>query len=194
MKLDRLEAHDRLLHFKQDQAQNIFQGAEDCLRNNPDSLKMQEKSPYIYVFAHPRTADDGVTKIMWWQPRLTKPTPQENSYCFRAISKTDTVEVCWLIPPRSMWGQYIKGNVTESDIVSWSIAQYKHNKKELEKPHPKDLPDHITKAIWESIICEMKEELMTKKLFKPQIESASLSSPLVMAASSTGHESALEVV
>lgn len=35
MKIQRLEAHDRLLHFKKDQEANIFSGAEDCLKRNP---------------------------------------------------------------------------------------------------------------------------------------------------------------
>ena len=52
MKLNRLETHDRLIHFKKDQEANIFQGAEDCLKKNPDSLFFQSKCPYVYLFAH----------------------------------------------------------------------------------------------------------------------------------------------
>ena len=51
MKVNRLEAHDRLEHFKEDQSFNIFKGAEDCLKKNPDALIMQEHSPYVYIFA-----------------------------------------------------------------------------------------------------------------------------------------------
>ena len=100
MKVDRLETHDRLLHFKKDQALNIAQGAEDCLKRNPLSLAIQSRSPYVYLFAHPRTADDGFTKRMLWQPRLTRPKAQTNSYLFRAQSNSDVIEVCWLLPPR----------------------------------------------------------------------------------------------
>src|SRR6185436_5338043 len=121
MKLNRLETHDRLQHFVKDQSQNIFLGAEQCLKDNPLSLAIQEKSPYVYLFAHPRTADDGVTKVMYWDPRLSIPEAQTNSYLFRAISKTDTIEVIWLIPPREMWPQYDMGKVTESNEVAWSI-------------------------------------------------------------------------
>jgi len=121
MKLNRLETHDRLLHFKKDQEANIFQGAEDCLKKNPDSLFFQSKSPYIYIFAHPRTCDDGVTKKMFWQPRLWKPKAQTNSYLFRAKSNTDIIEICWLLPPKELWNQYILDNVTEHKEVLWSI-------------------------------------------------------------------------
>src|SRR6188768_2538257 len=100
MKLNRLEAHDRLLHLKKDQEANIYLGAEECLKKNPDSLALQEKSPYIYIFAHPRTADDGITKVMYWQPRLSIPEAQENSYLFRVISHTDIFETIWMIPPK----------------------------------------------------------------------------------------------
>ena len=151
MKLNRLETHDRLLHFKEEQSINIFQGAEDCLKRNPDSLIMQEKSPYIYIFAHPRTGDDGVTKRMLWQPRLTKPKAQTNSYLFRAQSKTDIIEVCWLLPPRELWDQYKTGKITEDPIILWSIDQFINNRKELEAPDPEDLSDERISQIWKDI-------------------------------------------
>jgi|ERR1700731_1142599 len=156
MKLNRLETHDRLEHFKQDQAQNIFEGADDCLKKNPDSLALQEKSPYVYLFAHPRTADDGVTKKMFWQPRLTKPRAQTNSYLFRAISKTDIVEVCWLIPPIELWSQYQRGNITEEKTVLWSINQFQYNRQRLESPEYDDLSDEKVAVIWKDFILNTK--------------------------------------
>lgn len=151
MKLNRLETHDRHQHFIKDQSLNIFQGAEDCLKKNILSLSMQEHSPYIYIFAHPRTADDGVNKRMLWQPRLTRPKPETNSYLFRAQSKTDVIEVCWLIPPREMWDQYNTGNVCESDLVAWSINQFRYNRQKLEADHPDDLPDSKIKEIYRNM-------------------------------------------
>lgn len=148
MKINRLETHDRLEHFVQDQWKTISQGASDCLLKNPDSLYLQDKSPYIYIFAHPRTADDGVSKRMLWQPRVTKPRAQTNSYLFRATSKSDVLMVCWLIPPKEMWDQYKKGNVCESNIVLWSINQFQYNREELERSDPKDLPDNQARTIW----------------------------------------------
>lgn len=166
MKVDRLEAHDRLEHFNEDQSININQGAEDCLKKNTLSLAMQEKSPYVYLFAHPRTAEDGVTKVMFWQPRLTKPQAQTNSYLFRAESKSDLIEVCWLIPPEEMWGQYKKGNVTHSDLVGYFIDQYNTNKPELERPHPKDLSEEESRSIYRQIVKEKMQALQRGKLCK----------------------------
>lgn len=148
MKINRLETHDRLKHFQTDQALNISKGVEDCLKRNQLSLDMQDRSNYVYIFAHPRTAEDGVTKRMLYQPRLTKPLAQTNSYLFRAISKTDTLEVCWLLPPFEMWSQYRKGNVTESEIVMWSILQFQTNKAALEQPNDEDLPDDVVRNIY----------------------------------------------
>jgi hypothetical protein len=127
MKIDRLETHDRYKHFIKDQSDIITQGIEECRTKNPDSLLLQSKSPYIYIFAHPRTNEDGVTKTMYWQPRLSRPIPQTNSYLFRLESNTDIVEVCWLLPPKELWEQYKKGKVTESDWVLWSIDQFTNN-------------------------------------------------------------------
>ena len=130
MQIDTLETHDRLLHFEKDQALNIAQGAEDCLKINPFSLALQQYSIYVYLYGHPRSieADErmklfltGVyksydkvpSKRMLWQARLTKPKPEKNSYLFRAQSNTDIVEICWLLPPYETWRQYQSGQMFE---------------------------------------------------------------------------------
>jgi hypothetical protein len=164
MKINRLETHDRLQHFVKDQSINIFQGAEECLKKNPDSLAIQEKSPYVYLFAHPRTADDGVNKRMLWQPRLSVPEAQTNSYLFRAISHTDLIEVVWLIPPKEMWKQYEKGKVTESNEVVWSIEMFRHKRNQLEKPHPDDMPEERARLILKSIIDEKLQSVRSKQV------------------------------
>lgn len=162
MRVNRLEAHDRYQHLIKDQSQNVFQGAEDCMKKNPLSLAIQDKSPYVYIFGHPRTADDGVTKVMYWQPRLSIPPVQPNSYLFRATSKTDLIEVIWLIPPKEMWGQYKKGNVTEDQTVEWCINQFKNNKQILERPHAEDFPEYRARAILQQIINEHIQQVRNK--------------------------------
>ena len=169
MKVNVLEAHDRLLHFKKDQEANIFQGAEDCLKHNEDSLFYQDRSPYVYLFAHPRTADDGVNKVMYWQPRLQKPDAQINSYLFRAHSHSDNVEVVWLIPPPEMWSQYKTGNVTEHETVNWSIQQFLSNKKGLEQKHPEDMDEERSKHILTELICLKRQNRMMNRLYLPEI-------------------------
>lgn len=170
MKVNILEAHDRKKHLIKDQSANVFQGAEDCLKKNPLSLAIQEKSPYVYLFAHPRTADDGVTKRLLWQPRLSVPEAQSNSYLFRALSHTDIIEVCWILPPKEMWGQYDKGKVTEDNWSYWSINMYQTNKKALEKPHPEDLPEEKARMIMRSIVDEhlytVRQKNMMEKLYE----------------------------
>lgn len=167
MKINRLETHDRLLHFKKDQSQNIFQGAEDCLKKNPDCIFFQSRSPYVYIFAHPRTDEDGVTKRMIWQPRLGKPISQTNSYLFRAISNTDMIEVCWLLPPEEMWPQYQLGNVTENENVLWSIDQYINHRKKLESKDPEDLDEERCRHIWLDLIASKRHDRMMKNVYNP---------------------------
>lgn len=165
MKVNRLETHDRFEHFIKDQSNIIAEGAEACLKQNPDSLYIQEKLPYVYIFAFPKTLgldekyslwlqdkfsklEDIPEKVLWWQPRIAKPVAQTNSYCFRAVSKTDILEICWIIPAEELWGQYKKGNVTENEIVEWSISMYKTHKDELEKPHPEDFSGERLRQIF----------------------------------------------
>ena len=148
MKLDRLETHDRLLHFKKDQAANLFAGVDECARLNKDCVSMQDYFPWVYIFSHPRTHDDGVTQRMIHLPRLLKPKAQTNSYLFRLTSKTDIVEVIWLLPPPEMWSQYDKGNVTESEDVRVSIDNFLYHRDELESAHKDDWPeDKIQKKL-----------------------------------------------
>lgn len=166
MKLNRLETHDRFQHLIKDQAINVSQGVEDCLRKNPFSLALQEHSSYIYIFAHPRTAEDGVNKRMLYQPRLTKPQAQTNSYLFRAESKKDILEICWMIPPKEMWKQYSKGNVTEQETVIWSIDMYKNHRMELEKDEENDLSDDQVKVIYTKIANDKKAKDLMIDSFK----------------------------
>lgn len=175
MKINRLETHDRLQHFVKDQSINVFQGAEDCLKKNPDSLAIQEKSPYVYLFAHPRTTDDGLNKRMLWQPRLSVPEAQTNSYLFRAISNSDIIEIVWLIPPEEMWEQYEKGLVTESSEVAWSIEMFKHKRKQLEKPHPDDMPEERARLILKSIVDEKLQDVRSKRVIS-EVFSAEMAS------------------
>jgi len=133
-----LEAHDRLIHFKKDQSSNLFVGIDECLKKNKDCVSMQEHFPWVYVFIHPRTAEDGSSTRMIYQPRLVKPKAQTNSYLFRAISKTDLVEIIWLLPPRELWSQYEKGKITESEDVMVSVLNFINHREELERPHEDD--------------------------------------------------------
>jgi len=152
MKINRLETHDRLLHFKKDQSETVSKGCQECLKENP-----------LYIFAHPRTADDGVTKVLYWQPRLAKPHPQTNSYLFRVQSHTDNLEVVWILPAEEMWGQYKKGNVTESEIIIWSIDQYTNHKEEMKKPFEGDLSRDQIYNIYRKIGRDMEDEAISKK-------------------------------
>ncbi len=166
MKINRLETHDRLIHLKKDQELNIARGAEDCLKKNYLSTCLQQYSPYIYIWAHPRTHDDGVTKVMFWQPRLTKPIPQTNSYLFRVQSNTDLLETVWLLPPQETWLQYQKGNVTEHEQVLWSIDQFINNVTEMGKPFPDDLEDEQAREIYLRIAAETDQQTLMDRLYE----------------------------
>lgn len=175
MKIQRLETHDRLEHLQKDQSHVIAQGCEDCLKKNWLSLAIQERCHYVYIFAHPRTAEDGVNKRLLWQPRLCKPKAQTNSYLFRAQSNTDLIELCWFIPPREVWGQFKKGNVTESAEVIWSIDQFQNNRQKLEEPFPDDISEERFKQIMRDIARCKDEENRVKKMYaKPETEELSL--------------------
>lgn len=153
MKLNVLDSHDRLLEIRKTESRKISEGAEECMKSKL-SLVLQEYSPYIYLYAHARTTDDGSKKRIIWQPRLTRPYPEPNSFLFRGISKSDIVEKCWIIPSQDTWGQNKKGNITEDTFVQWSIDQFKNNREEMSKPDPRDLSDDQIRIIY----TKMKED------------------------------------
>lgn len=163
MKLNVHEVHDRFKYFLKDQWESVSKGAEECLFRNPDSLAIQDKSPYLYIFAHTRKTDDQRNDRLLWQPRLSIPIPETNSYLFRANSKTDILQIVWLIPKREFWSQFQKGNVTESDYYAWSIDQFLNNRHNLSKPHPEDMLEERGRLILKSIVDEKLQDVRRKK-------------------------------
>lgn len=181
MKVNVFETHDRYLDLMKKQADVVSKGVDDCLKKNPLSLALQDKSPYVYIFGHARTLEldekmkyfrsgkyatiaDVPEKRILWSPRLTKPEAQPNSFLFRAKSKSDIVEICWILPPIELFEQYKKGNITDQEIIRWSIYQYGFNRAELEKSFPDDLDPKIIKMIY----TEIREDMQIKSgKFKP---------------------------
>jgi len=154
MKLNLLDAHDRLGHF-QKQGLDISECCQDLVNKRPFG-----DVPF-YIFAHARTADDGVSKIIIWQPRLTKPEPQTNSMLFKAYPPTDKIKIIWMIPAREMWDQFKKGNLTESKIVCESIHDFKYNRNKLGVPEPDDLSDEAIDKIYQNLANSAKFKPVT---------------------------------
>jgi hypothetical protein len=144
MKVDRLETHDRLLEFKK-KGMDIAECCQDIIDKRPFG-----EVPF-YIFAHARTDDDGVTKRLIWQPRLTRPKAQTNSMLFRVAPPSDNVEIIWIIPQRELWKQFDEGKMMQNDIILKSIRDFMHNREDLERPAPDDLTDVQIDAIYMNI-------------------------------------------
>jgi len=144
MKVNFLETHDRLEHFKK-QNFSISECCEDLIKQRPFGDR-----PF-YIFAHGRTDDDGVTKRLIWQPRLTKPKAQTNSMLFRATPGTDIIIVIWILPPRELWEAYQRGMMMEDSTVIESIKAFLYDRASLERPEPDDPDDETVKQIYMEI-------------------------------------------
>lgn len=141
MKLNRLETHDRLQHLTK-QNFDIGECCQDLINQRPYG-----DHPF-YIFAHTRTDEDGVTKRLIWQPRLTKPKAQSNSMLFKAYPGMDQIKVIWMIPAEELWGQFDKGLMLENRLVCDSIHDFKHNKNKLEAKEPDDMNDEQINQIY----------------------------------------------
>lgn len=144
MKINPLDAHDRFEHLKK-QSFDIGECCQDLINKKPFG-----DHPF-YIFAHARTDEDGVTKRLIWQPRLTKPKAQTNSMLFKAYPGTDLIKVIWMIPARELWGQYDKGKMTENKTVSESIHDFQFNRDKLEERENDDMTDEQVDAIYREI-------------------------------------------
>jgi len=173
MKVNRLETHDRLEHFKK-QEFDLGQTCQSIIDQRPFG-----EHPF-YIFAHARTIGldekkaifnedfalsftdlgykrryqnlaDVPEKRVIWQPRLTKPKAQTNSWLFKAYPGTDAVKIIWMIPPREMWDQYEKGKMTEHETVMYSIHMFQNNREKLESKEDDDLDDATIDAIYRQI-------------------------------------------
>lgn len=144
MKIDRLDAHDRLEHFTK-QSFDIAECCQDLISQRPFG-----DHPF-YIFAHTRTEEDGVTKRLIWQPRLTKPLAQTNSMLFKAYPGTDMIKVIWMIPAPELWAQFGKGLITENKTVYESIDMFKNNRLKLEEREDDDLTDEQINGIYRDI-------------------------------------------
>jgi len=151
MKLNKLETHERLQHFtKQDFS--IADCCQDLINQKPFG------NHAFYIFAHTRTDDDGVTKRLIWQPRLTKPKAQSNSMLFKAYPNTDNVKVIWMIPAKELWGQYQKGLMLENQTVTESIYDFQNHRERLEAKEDDDLSDIEIDAIYRSMASSAKSK------------------------------------
>ena len=144
MKLNFLETHDRFEYFTK-QSFEIAQCCQDLINQRPFGEHA------FYIFAHARTADDGVTKRLIWQPRLTRPLAQSNSMLFKAYPGTDIIKEIWIIPARELWDQFSKGKMLQNKKICDSIHNYIHNRDKLNAREDDDLSDDAVDAIYRQI-------------------------------------------
>lgn len=152
MKVNILDAHDRYKDLL-NKSKDISECCEDLVKKRPFG-----KHPF-YIFAHARTDDDGVTKRLIWQPRLTKPKAQTNSMLFKAYPGSDEIKIIWMIPARELWGQYEKGKLLENETVKMSIFNFQNLREKLEAKEDDDLTDIEIDAVY----LEMSVEAQKKK-------------------------------
>ncbi len=165
MKLNRLETHDRLVHFNS-QEFDIGQTCQKIINSRPfgdhpfyicchkRQLGLDERWDLFNksLIENPNTRfEDIPTDRMIWQPRLTKPVPQENSMLFKGYPGTDNVKVIWMIPAKELWSQFEKGKMTENKVVWESIHEFKNHKDRMGQREDDDLCDEAICKIYESI-------------------------------------------
>lgn len=158
LKINLLDAHDRLKHFK-GQSQDIGECCQDIINQAPFGNRS------FYIFAHGRTTEDGSGTRVIWQPRLTKPKAETNSMLFKAHPGTDVILVMWVIPKREQWKNYAKGKLCENETIWNDIQDFLYNRKRLESPDLDDPNDAEIDAIYQELSREAKRNKLMAKLY-----------------------------
>ncbi len=156
--VNRFETHDRLQEFGK-QKDNITKGILDCIKNRPEQFK---NHPF-YIYSHVRTADDGHTKRLIWQPRLKKPKAQTNSMLFKAYPPGDKIKVIWMIPDRDQWPAYKKGTMLHQQVVLDSIKAFQEDRLSLEKDEEDEVTEEMAQRIYREIAISHKQKLEKKQ-------------------------------
>ncbi len=149
MKINILDAHDRLKSFKK----NDFDIGE-CCQNIINQRPFGNHA--FYIFAHPRTDDDGTTKRMIWQPRLTVPKCQTNSMLFKVNPFNDVIDIKWIIPERHLWNNFLPGMLTENPLIASFIELFQTDRERLEAKGDDDLSDEKIDMIYRDIANQKK--------------------------------------
>lgn len=151
--VNRLETHDRYLEVMK-QSQSIAEYCQKLINDRPFGDNA------FYMFAHKRTVgwDEKLSCLargntppsdrLLWQCRLTKPTPQFNSMLFKGFPGTDIVKVLWVLPEEDTADQFLKGLMTESEIINDSLRRYWFDRKAMSEPEPEDLSDEKIASIY----------------------------------------------
>jgi hypothetical protein len=182
MKINILDAHDRLQHLKK-QSDVLGQYCQSIIDSSPFGNR-----PF-YIFAHKRQISpderiailnsslhgqieqkyfslaDVPTHRMIWQPRLTKPKAQTNSMLFKVHPGTDILQTVWIIPERELWSQYNKDNLTENETVRYSINAFINNREQLEAPDDEDPSEDEIKSTYLQLSAEAKRKKLLDKLY-----------------------------
>lgn len=190
MKVNILDAHDRLLQFKK-QSDYISKGCQDCIKSRPEEFG---NYPF-YIFSHKREIgvderisifnhdiyhsykspvylrkygklEDVPTHRLIWSPRLTKPKAQTNSMLFKYFPSLDQIKVIWILPQKELWDQYFKDNLTENEIVCQSINDFRNNIGKLEKDEDDDLNEEQCKQIYMQISCNASSKKLMGRLYE----------------------------
>ena len=159
MKLNPLEVHDRLKHFT-----NQDFDISECCQNLIDQRPFGNYP--FYIFAHPRTDEDGFTKRLIWQPRLTKPKAQTNSMLFKAYPGSDAIKIIWMIPDRLMWKQYMLGFMTENRTILDSIYAFENHRSALEASEEDDFDDEKINSIYQEIAHQARTDKMMNRIYE----------------------------
>lgn len=144
--INRLDTHDRLSFLIGDQHTKINEVTQEYLKECP----FGEEIPF-YLFATARTRPDQSQDLIW-QPRLTKPTPAENSVLLKLYPRNQSIKVFWIIPRTEFWSEFLNESAMFFDpFIAGCIMEFTTNKFALAKKEDDDFDDERINEIYRNL-------------------------------------------
>lgn len=153
--LKNVKIKDNTEFWKQNSERNYV----ECVQNLIASKPFGDRKFYIFSFVK-RIDDESGKKVMYHQPRLTRPEPLPGTTLMKVDPKhPEEAIIVWTLPNQENFGLYKHGKMFADQFVSECIDKFLKNPNSLIQPDPDDLNDEQIRQVYK----ELKYEIKSKK-------------------------------
>ncbi len=153
---------DNTEFWKENSEENYVKCIQDLIKSKP----FGDHKFYIFSFVK-RIDDQTGKKIMYHQPRLTRPDPVPGTSLMK-VNPNDigTATIIWTLPNQENFGLYQFGKAFQDQFVYECVQKFLNNRGDMIKPDPDDLNDNQIREIYR----DLKQKSKAKKLQKIALE------------------------
>jgi hypothetical protein len=150
---------DNVQFFKENSERGYCESVQKIIESKP----FGNHKFYIFQFVK-RVNDEMGIKMMYHQPRLTKPEPLPGTTLLHCDpNDPGAVKILWTLPNQENFGLYKHGKMFSDPFVYECVQQYLKNPAEMMKAEPGDLSDEKIREIYRDIKSRLKPKEKRKE-------------------------------